>query len=164
MRFALRAGMVAALMVATMTAGFADSRSGWNIKPYEGFIESVDALVGDDAIDCGFLDRHQYELSTDRIKAGGDCVKEALHGKRPFKFGTSAPGSNAFYLLMRSKAGQLWTVRYSRWIANSHLHEDHINQTCANVMIDDALQIHGIDCKFVDNGALPTYVRPNPGH
>lgn len=46
-----------------------------------------------------------------------------------------------------------------------HLHETQINQVCADMMFDAAtLQFHGIDCKLVSNGGLPTYVRPNPGH
>lgn len=44
-------------VVAAWLAGDAAGADAvWKIKLYDGFIESVDALVGGDAMDCGFLD------------------------------------------------------------------------------------------------------------
>ena len=162
MKSELAAGMVATLI----TAGIANaSAPAWKSLCYPGFVESVDALVGADAVDCRFLNRRETAMPAVKRKEAADCVVEALSENKPFKFGTVPAGSDVVYVLMRSAANELWTVRYSRNIANQHLHETQINQVCANVMFDAAaLQFHGIDCKLVSNGGLPTYVRPNPGH
>ena len=162
MKSGLAAGMVAALIAADVANA---STPAWKFLCYPGFVESVDALVGADAVDCQFLDRREEELPDVTRQSAADCVAEALEEKKPFKFGTVQAGSDVVYVLMRSAANELWTVRYSRNIANQHLHETQVNQVCANVMFDAAtLLFHGIDCKLVSNGGLPTYVRPNPGH
>ena len=162
MKSGLAAGMVATLIAAGVANA---SPPAWKSLCYPGFVESVDVLVGADAVDCRFLDRREAELSVVTRQKAADCVVAALNDNKPFKFGTVPTGSDVVYVLMRSAANELWTVRYSRNIANQHLHETQINQVCANVMFDAAaLQFHGIDCKLVSNGELPTYVRPNPGH
>lgn len=73
--------------------------------------------------------------------------------------------ANVAYVLLRSAAGEIWTVRYARDITNGHMHESQINQICAEAVSDEStLQFRGVDCKLISNGGLPTHVRPHPGH
>jgi hypothetical protein len=158
------AGMLAMAWGVCAIAVGAEASSSWKFMCYQGFVESVDKLVGPDAIDCGLIDQQSEKVTEARKLGAVRCVEETLHGVRPFKFGMVPAGSNVVYLLLRSPAGELWTVRYERSIANKHLHETQINQTCKNVSFDSgALIIQGADCKVISIGGLPTY-EPNPGH
>jgi hypothetical protein len=136
----------------------AAAATSWKTVAYAGFVESVDELTGPSAIDCGFLDWRSGKVSVSRKQVAARCVNEALNGKQPFRFGTVPPESNVIYVLLRSAAGELWQVRYSRFIANQHLHETQFNQTCRYMTFDEAALIfQGLDCKLVSNGGLPTY-------
>ncbi len=65
---------------------------------------------------------------------------------------------------MRSRCADADDKDSDRSVANKHLHETQINQTCANMMLDtDALILHGVECTLVSNGGLPTHVA-HPGH
>lgn len=132
--------------------------SRWKSMCYEGFVESVDELVGPSAADCGFLDSTSEKVSEIRKREAAQCVRAAMNGKQPFKFGTIPPESNVVYVLMRSAAGEFWQVRYERYIANQHLHETQINQKCKHMTFDGAALIfQGVDCTLVSDGGLPTY-------
>jgi len=136
----------------------------WKYVCYDGFVESVDALVGPAAIDCGFVDRRNDKVIESRLRAAADCVSAALNGRRPFKFGTIPPESSVVYVLMRSAAGELWQVRYERGLSKREVVETQINQKCGGMSLDvGALIFQGIDCALVSNGRLPTY-DSNPRH
>lgn len=130
----------------------------WKYVCYDGFVESVDALVGPKATDCGFIDRRNDKVVEGRLRAAADCVSAALGGRQAFKFGTIPPDSNVVYVLLRSASGELWQVRYERSLSKREVVETQLNQKCRNMTFDvGALIFQGIDCSFVSNGGLPTY-------
>lgn len=130
----------------------------WKYVCYDGFVESVDALVGPGATDCGFIDRRNDKVVEGRVREAADCVDTALIGRRPFKFGTIPPDSNVVYVLLRSTAGELWQVRFERSLNKREVVETQVNQKCRDMAFDGgALIVQGIDCTRVSNGRLPTY-------
>jgi hypothetical protein len=152
--------LVCAIVGATAVAAL----PRWKYVCYDGFVESVDALVGPAATDCGFVDRRNDKVIESRLRAAADCVSAALNGTRPFKFGTIPPESSVVYVLVRSAAGDLWQVRYERGLSKREVVETQVNQKCRSMSFDvGALIFQGIDCAFVSNGRLPTY-DSNPRH
>ena len=136
----------------------------WKFVCYDGFVESVDRLVGQGAIDCGFVDLASRVVSrTERARIAG-CVTAALAGQRPFKYGVVPADSTVFHALLRAADGELWTVRYARDISNGHMHETQFNQKCRHMSFDPgALIFSGVDCTLVSTEGLPTY-DPHTGH
>jgi hypothetical protein len=150
--------LVAALIVACASAEADAPAVPWKFVGYAGFVESIDALVGKGAADCGLMDFVNEEISAARKNSSVKCVQDALRGSHAFKFGTLLPNSNVVYILLRSSAGEYWTVRYERYIADGHLHETQINQTCKQMAFDPGPMIYqGVDCKLVSAGGLPTH-------
>jgi hypothetical protein len=146
----LLAGTVGAMAVAATPR--------WKYVCYDGFVESVDTLVGPVATDCGFVDRRNDKVAAGRLRAAADCVSAALDGTQPFKFGTIPPESNVVYVLVRSAAGELWQVRYERTLGKRDVVETQINQKCRSMTLDvGALIFQGIDCALASNGRLQTY-------
>lgn len=136
----------------------------WKYMGYDGFVESIDALAGPSAIDCGFLDRRNETFASPRVRQAADCVGAALNGREPFKFGTIPPNSNVIYVLLRSAAHELWEVRYERTLSKRDLVETQLSQKCKNMTFDaGAVTFMGIDCVFVSSSGLPTY-DPNSRH
>lgn len=130
----------------------------WKYLCYDGFVESVDALVGASGTDCGFIDRRNDKVIESRVRAAADCVSAALNGKQPFKFGLIPPDSNVVYVLVRSASGELWQVRYERSLGKRDVVETQLNQKCRSMAFDiGALIFQGVDCAFVSDGRLPTY-------
>jgi hypothetical protein len=147
----LLAGTVGAMAVAVAVA----ATPRWKYVCYDGFVESIDVLVGPAATDCGFVDRRNDKVAEGRLRAAADCVSAALNGKQPFKFGTIPSESNVVYVLARSAAGELWQVRYERTLSKRDVVESQINQKCRNTTFDvGALIFQGIDCALVSNGRL----------
>jgi hypothetical protein len=137
--------------------------SSWPFCCYEGFVESVDAMIGPQARDCGLLIADKPVADTRRRQAV-ECVSQALNGRDPFKFGYLPPKSDVAYIMLRSQAGELWTVRYQRSFANGHGLETQVNSVCQGIMFDPAVLIYqGYDCKLHSDGGLPTY-EPHPDH
>jgi hypothetical protein len=126
-------------------------------------VESVDAMIGPEAMDCGFI-RGEKPVADTRRRQAAECVSMGLNGRRPFKFGYIPPHSSVAYIILRSQAGELWTVRYERKISDGHGLETQVNQTCEGIFFDPAVLIYqGYICKLQSDGGLPTY-EPNPGH
>jgi hypothetical protein len=136
----------------------------WKYMCYDGFVESVDVLVGPGATDCGVIDRRNDKVVEGRVREAADCVSTALTGRQPFKFGTIPPDSNVVYVLLRSAAGELWQIRYERSLGKRDIVETQVNQKCRDMTFDvGALIFQGVDCALVSNDRLPTH-DTNPRH
>src|SRR5262245_8547732 len=86
----------------------------WEPTGYQGFVESIEALVGPDAIDCGFHNLLDEKLTEAARAQAYRCVRDALKGNRPFKFGTLRipVDSYGYEVLVRSPRGELWCVTF----------------------------------------------------
>jgi hypothetical protein len=131
-------------------------KSSWPFCCYEGFVESIDALTGPGAIDCGFINQNEPVDDKRRLEAA-ECAGRQMSGRAPFKFGNLPPKSGYAYVVLRSAAGEIWLVIFRRTLGRD-LVDAQFNQTCKWVMIDPAtLHLDGLDCRWVSDSGLPTY-------
>src|SRR5262245_57997208 len=102
------------------------NHGAWQPMGYAGFSESIDALVGSTAIDCGFLNMLDTKTTDAMKRRASDCVQAAMSGGQPFKFGTvRVPiDSYAYEVLARSSTGELWQITYDQML----LEEDGAQQ------------------------------------
>ena len=134
----------------------------WPFCCYEGFVESVDALAGPSAIDCGSLNSGQKSGDAQRRQAA-KCVRDALTRERPFKFLVGLDDSH-LQVLVRSRQGELWIASYWQERSRVDIAEHASNKVCKSVSFDEeTLGFQGQDCIDSSEFTLPTYV-PHPGH
>jgi len=135
----------------------------WPWCCYDGFMESVDALAGPGASDCGYLNFAAAKVSSEQQRKSGRCVRAALEGAQPFKFANSPSEAQSLRVLLRSQEGALWIVKYWRERSHVDIAEHELNKTCKTVSFDDkTLDFEGHDCVDSTEFMLPTYV-PHPG-
>ena len=149
----MRAAWLLTLMSGVCVA--APPVSHWEPRGYQGFTESIDALVGPDALDCGFLNLLDEKLSETSKRAAYQCVQSALSGKRAFKFGTLRipADSYGYEILARTPQGELWRVTFDLMLTDDESGQQW-NQVCKAASIDKQLIVHGKDCVNKPDGRL----------
>ena len=122
---------------------------------YQGFAESIDALVGPAAIDCGFLNLLDEKLGEAAKRKAYQCVRSALSGRQPFKFGTLRipTDSYGYEVLARSPQGELWRVTFDLMLTDDESGRQW-NQVCKSVTIDADLIVRGKNCLSKPDGRL----------
>jgi hypothetical protein len=127
----------------------------WEPVGYQGFAESIDALAGPNAIDCGFLNLLDEKLGDAAKEKAYQCVQMALMSKRPFKFGTLRipTDSYGYEVLARTPQGELWRVTYDRMLTDDESGRQW-SEVCKSVSIDRALVVRGRDCVAKPEGRL----------
>ena len=128
----------------------------WEPAGYQGFVESIDALVGPEAVDCGFLNLLEDSTSQEARSRAHRCVRTALKGKQPFKFGTlRIPiDSYAYEVIARSSRGELWQVTFDLMLTDDESGQQW-NRICRAASVDrKTLTIHGTDCVSQPDGRL----------
>src|SRR5262245_32420193 len=104
-----RAVLLALSVLAGAAVAGESARKAWSCN--QDLAESVDALVGPDAIDCGFHEMFKSLRKAVHRKAYG-CVEQALRGDKPFRFGTRRIPLDSVVteILVRSRDGKLWLI------------------------------------------------------
>src|SRR5262249_23327730 len=127
----------------------------WKPVGYQGFAESIDALVGPGAIDCGFLDLLHEKQGAIAKREAYQCVRSALQGRRPFKFGTLRipADSYGYEILARTPQGELWRVTFDRMLTDDESGQQW-NQVCKSASIDADLIVRVEDCVNKPDGRL----------
>jgi hypothetical protein len=94
---------------------FAEVERPWKEHAYPGFVESIDALVGPGAHDCGYYDTIERRQTPEFHKFVRQCVEAAIASGNPFKFGHESTGVDAhtWVVLARSPSGELWYIHVS---------------------------------------------------
>jgi hypothetical protein len=90
----------------------AEAERPWKEHAYPGFVESIDALVGPGAHDCGFYDTREKRQTPAFHADVRRCVEDAMAGGNPFKFGHEyiAVDAHAWIVFARSPSGELWSI------------------------------------------------------
>lgn len=162
----LAAGCLWTICGCLATAAAADGalypKGSWANVAYRGFAESIDALTGQGAHDCGFIEviGESEDFSTRRKAkktraAANACVQQALRGGEPFKFGAvHLPiDSYTYEVLARATDGKLWLIVYDVMIDGTA--GQQWNKVCESVSIDDeTLFMKGIGCADMPDGVL----------
>ena len=113
----------------------------WSPTGYEGFVESIDALVGPEAIDCGFFNLvGRKPASTVRRKARA-CVEQAVAAGHTFKYGTARLPIDSFAteVIARTADGTLWMIAYDVMIDGDA--PQQWNRICQSVAVDPRTMI-----------------------
>jgi hypothetical protein len=138
-----------------LVAGCAANESQYGAGPwapiaYEGFAEDVNAIAGEDAIDCGFhnlLEQGPWKAEAAR-KSTLRCVQTAIERGEPFKYGTlRIPiDSLAFEVLARPRGGDYWLRTYDVMV--DHTGTAQWTKQCKSVRLDMRHGWYeGLDCK-----------------
>jgi hypothetical protein len=150
------AWLVLAMLGAGEAAEAPPVAHGWQPMGYQGFVESIDALVGPEAVDCGFFRIGGDEVTARVKRQAYQCVQSALKARQPFKFGTfRIPiDSYAHEILARSSRGELWQITYDVMLTDDETGQQW-NQICNSVSIDKrTLLVLGTDCVSQPDGRL----------
>jgi hypothetical protein len=152
-----QACLVFAAVTACAGAGVVpDQARSWNAVGYEGFGASIDALVGPEAIDCGYWDlMSPTALKSHEKRRAFECVRRALRSGAPFKFGTvRIPlDSYSYEVVARASDGRLWMITFDIMIDDTA--PQQWNRICEKVRVDArTLFAHGVGCVAKPDGRL----------
>jgi hypothetical protein len=130
----------------------------WKPTAYQGFSESIDRLVGPDAIDCGMYDLLDRKVGGDTRRNGYRCVQIALQKRVPFKYGTHRLpiDSYATEVLARTPDGTLWFIAHDRMIDDETGEtQQQWNQVCHSAEVNRKMVIiPGDGCAMRSEGQL----------
>lgn len=146
-----RACIGALLLVAGCATSSTQYRPGpWPPIGYEGFAENINAIAGEDAIDCGFHNLLKWDpRDAERVrKAKLRCVQRAVERGDPFKYGTARIpiDSLAYEVLVRPRDGDYWLRTYDVMIGNPG--RSQWTQQCRSIRLDMRHGWYeGVDCK-----------------
>jgi hypothetical protein len=109
-------GVVLATSCATEVAQYQPGM--WKPMGYEGFSETVNAVAGDDAVDCGFVNLVPLD-SEPAHRAAFQCVQAAIRRGDPFKYGTAdiPIDSLAYMVLAKPRGEDFWLRTYDVMIS-----------------------------------------------
>jgi hypothetical protein len=128
----------------------------WSPEGYKGFVESIDALVGPNAVNCGYVNLLEVEKGSQARRDAYACVQYVLARGLPFKFGTyRIPiDSHAYEVLARAPDGKLWEITYDQMVDDDESGQQW-NRTCRSVRMDrKTLDFIGVDCVQRPDGML----------
>jgi hypothetical protein len=129
--------------------------SGWKQVAYPGFVESIDALAGTSAVDCGWLNLMKTRPRGKTESAANACVQEALKSTTSFKFGVLRilADSQAYEVAVRTADGKLWLISYEVMLDGDAPQQS--NQVCRGITLDEhTFIIDGLECTEHSRGKL----------
>jgi hypothetical protein len=151
-----RAGILLVALLWACTS-FADrpGHGPWEPVAYVGFVESIDRLAGEGAIDCGMHDFVEKQLTWSEKRAAYGCVQHALRTGVPFKYGSQRVpiDSIATEVVVRTPDSALWLITHDRMLGEEA--QQQWNQTCRTVQVDRrTMIISRVDCIMKSEGIL----------
>jgi hypothetical protein len=151
MRPAWLAGLVAFV---GWVAAAEPAREGWGCMGNLRLATTIDQLTGPGAIDCGFHEIGRPLKYSAKRKAN-DCLRKALRGHKPFKFGTVRVPLDSIVteVLVRSADGKLWMIVVDEMFDEQ---PTQWNAICREVRVDtDTLYLDGNEsCEEYSGGTL----------
>jgi len=129
------------LLCSCATATPPPGAHAWNPTGYEGFVESIDALVGPTVVDCGFFDLLERKPASKVRRKAHACVEQAITAGQTFKYGTLRLPIDSFAteVIARTADGKLWMIAYDIMIDGEA--PQQWNQICQKVVVDPRTMI-----------------------
>ena len=137
----LVAVMSSMLLCSCVTAGSQPIGKAWTSAGYEGFAESIDALVGPGFVDCGFFILVADKPASAVRRQARACVERAISAGQTFKYGTERlpMDSYATEVIARTADGKLWKIVFDIMIDGEAAQQ--WNQICQSVAVDSRTMI-----------------------
>ena len=148
-----RAIFLPIFLIATWASGSEPVAQGWQCVGNQDLTEAIEALVGPDAVDCGFYQMGR-KLDSAVQRRAYECVRRAVRARKPFKFGTvRIPVDSAVTeILARSADGKLWFVVYDFMFDEG---ATQWNATCDSAGVDrESLYVDSEHCEKHSVGPL----------
>ncbi len=126
----------------------------WKPMGYSGFIESINNLLGENSVNCGFYDitRNIGEpRSTNRRLAdkGLNCAIKADRSGKSYKYGTKRlpVDSYAYEILLKTSDSEYWLIVLDVMLGSDDDTQLWIEK-CSNVIFQEK-SYKGIDCEHI---------------
>ena len=118
---------------------------------YTGFIDKVNMMSGDSAINCGF---HETYANSDITNAldGYDCAKNAFELNKPFKFGTLSLPIDSYWheVYIKTSDSRYWHIIFDVMIDGT---APQLWIDCCEDLefINTQKSLSGINCKRLED-------------
>jgi hypothetical protein len=145
-----------ALEVANMP--ILEAEKPWKEHGYPGFVESIDALVGPGAHDCGYFDTDKGRQTAELRAAVRGCIEDAIAGGNPFKFGYEglAVDAHQWKVIARAPSGELWVVQFFAGPNVADRKQSQLNEVCRSVKFFRGFRTIDEGCVQKSRGPLPS--------
>lgn len=150
--------VIAVCAVLAQAGAVAAEPDAWLNVGYKGFGESIAALAGSGAVDCGFVNLlGESRPKRAQRKRAIACVRDASSRGVPFKFGTLRVPIDSYVheVYVRTAAGERWKIVYDIMIDGDA--PQQWNATCKDISVDPkTLYLNGTECVEKSTGRLVT--------
>ena len=128
----------------------------WKTHAYPGFSESIDALVGPGAHDCGYYATRERRQTAALQADVRRCVNDAIAAGNPFKYGFEGLSVDAlmWQVIARAPSGELWVITIFKGGPAGDGEHHQRNQVCRSVEFFSGLRTIEKGCVEKSRGPL----------